>query len=75
MPSWSCLSIDVMFVMTSKALYMTSLKEVYKKALQREIFYIDLKTTEEATMAEETAEEAAQRVYAKRLVGKEHKTK
>ena len=34
---------------------------------QREIFNIDLKITEEPIMAEETAEEAAQRANAKRL--------
>ena len=34
---------------------------------QREIFKIDLKMTEEPTMAEETSEEAAQRANAKRL--------
>ena len=33
----------------------------------REIFNVDLKMTEEPTMAEETAEEAAQRANAKRL--------
>ena len=60
--------VVVMFVMT-----MTSLK-VFKKIVQRQIFnckkivdgkMFNCKMTEEPTMA--TAEEAAQRVYAKKL--------
>ena len=62
--------VVVMFVMT-----MTSLK-VFKKIVQRQIFnckkivdgkMFNCKMTEEPTMA--TAEEAAQRVYAKKTCG------